>query len=83
MQAHYQARRISKPRAIVLRKDGGKGCILLSTFQGTIVIEPKGSPVDDGQVLSRDEANYELQPVWCTESKTKVEEARRRLGLQA
>ncbi|MBM4069869.1 MAG: hypothetical protein FJ271_13080 [Planctomycetes bacterium] len=81
MQASFQARRVSKPRAIVLRDAAGKGCILLSTFQGTIVIAPKGSRTVEGKVLSTEEASYELQPVWCTESKAKVEEARKRLGL--
>lgn len=81
MHSNFQARRVAKPRAIVLRDAGGNGCILLSTFQGTIVIEPKGSRNSDGKVLSPEEASYELQPVWCTDSKVKVEEARKRLGL--
>jgi hypothetical protein len=81
MQSNFQARRVHKPRAIVLRSATGKDCILLSTFQGTIVIEPKGSRTEDGKVLSTDEARYELQPVWCTDSTAKVVEARKRLGL--
>ena len=83
MASNFQARRIAKPRAIVLRDAGGRGRILLSTFHGTIVIEPRGSRAADGKVLSTEEATYELQPVWCTDSKSKVEDARKRLGLDA
>lgn len=82
MQWSYQARRISKPRASMIRKDPTKNCILLSAFQGLIVVEPAGSRFGDGKVLSPDEANYELQPVWCTGSKAKLDEARKRLGLK-
>lgn len=81
MPSSYQARRISKPRAVVVRNHSGRECIVLSGFNGMIIIEPKGARVGDGQVLSAEEAKYELQPVWCRDSKSKIDEARRRLGL--
>ena len=40
-----------------------------------------GNPGNDGPVLSREDADYELQEVWCTESNAKLREARRLLGL--
>jgi hypothetical protein len=82
MRTRYQARWISKQRADALRKTvHTHGAMLLDSFNGLIVIEPVGSHLGDGPVLSETEADYELQPVWCLEAKTKLEEARRRLGL--
>jgi hypothetical protein len=55
--------------------------MLLDSFNGIIVVEPVGAHLGDGHVLSRDEVDYELQPVWCREPKTKILQARRLLGM--
>lgn len=82
MHTRQHARWISKQKADRLRKSlYSQGAMLLDSFNGLIVIEPVGSHLGDGPVLSEMEADYELQPVWCPEPKTKLEEARRRLGL--
>jgi hypothetical protein len=84
MQPSFQARRISKPRADYVKKTGALGrSMLLDTFNGIIIIEPEESHLGDGEVLSLEEADYELQPVWHLGPKTMLREARRRLGLQA
>ena len=55
--------------------------ILLETFNGYIVIEPTTGQLGDGPVLSRDEAEYELTPVWYTGPRHGSRDARQRLGL--
>jgi hypothetical protein len=83
MQTTYQARRISKRRADELKKsDAITRAILLGTFNGFIVVEPTGSGMGDGEVLSEQEADYELQPVWHLGPKAMLREARKRLGLE-
>jgi hypothetical protein len=83
MAVTYQARWISKTRADAVRKQArASGGVLLSGFNGMIVIEPKSKPLGDGKVLSGSEADYEIQPVWCLEPKTKIEGVRQLLGLQ-
>jgi hypothetical protein len=83
MAASYQARWITKTRADALRKQArAQGGILLSGFNGMIVVEPKGMHLGDGRVLSSFEADYEIQPVWCFEPKTKIDGARKLLGLE-
>jgi hypothetical protein len=82
MIASHQARWISKTRADAVRKEvKAHGSVLLSAYNGMIIVEPKGGNLGDGQVLSPPEADYELQPVWCIEPKTKLEGARKLLGL--
>jgi hypothetical protein len=82
MRTRFQARWISKQRADAIRKTVyQQGAMLLDSFNGLIVIEQVGSQLGDGHVLTTSEADYELQPVWCLEPKTKLAEARRRLGL--
>jgi hypothetical protein len=84
MQTLFQARRISKRRADELKKSGAVGrSLLLDTFNGIILVEPVGSNLGDGDVLSQEEADYELQPVWHLGPRTVLREARRRLGLEA
>jgi hypothetical protein len=84
MQTHYQARRISKRRADQIKKNPAiRNAILLDTFNGIIILEPADSPLGDGAILSREEADYELQPVWHLGPKALLREARRRLGLEA
>ena len=83
MQTHYQARRISKRRADEVKKSTAiSGAILLNTFNGFIIIEPAESGLGDGEILSLEEADYELQPVWHLGPKATLREARRRLGLE-
>jgi hypothetical protein len=84
MQTHYQARRISKRRADEVKKSGPiRNAILLDTFNGIIILESVDSPFGDGDVLSPEEADYELQPVWHLGPKARLREARKRLGLAA
>jgi hypothetical protein len=80
MRSHYQARWVSKPRADILRR---QGAILLDSFNGIIVIEPVGSNQGDGHILTADEVDYELQPVWCRAPKTRIEQARKLLFGEA
>jgi hypothetical protein len=82
MHAKYQARWISRQRIPELRKSGalGRG-MLLDTFKGYIIVEPAGNRLGDGEVLSPQDAEFELQPVWCLEPSGKLMQARRLLGL--
>lgn len=82
MDEHFQLRRISKPRADELKKNGSLGSsLLLNTFNGFLIIEPAESGLGDGDILPREEADYELQPVWHLGPKTLLHKARERLGL--
>jgi hypothetical protein len=84
MQEQFQARRISKRRADEVKKSGFLGrSLLINTFNGIIIIEPVGSNLGDGDVLSPEEADYELQPVWHLGPKTMLREARKRVGLES
>jgi hypothetical protein len=84
MKTTYQARWVSKARAERLKRSGEiKKGMLLDSFNGFIVIEPPGIELGDGKVLSHQEADFEMQTVWVQESKTKLSEARRLLGLEA
>jgi hypothetical protein len=83
MIGNYQARWISKTRADAVRKEvKARGSVLLSAYNGMIIVEPSDANLGDGKILSPPEADYELQPVWCIEPKTKLEGARRLLGLE-
>lgn len=82
MQTQFHARRISKRRADEVKKSTILGrAMLLDTFNGIILIEPIESNLGDGDILSHGEADYELQPVWHLGPKTRLREARKRLGL--
>jgi hypothetical protein len=84
MQSSFQARRISKPRADEVKKSGAlRRAMLLDTFNGIILVEPEDSHLADGETLSVEEADYELQPVWHLGPKAALREARKRLGLEA
>jgi hypothetical protein len=84
MQMNYQARWISRQRADAMRRAGRLDrSILLDTFNGYVIVEPAGSNVGDGAVLSLEEADYELQPAWYTGPIPRLREARLRLGLEA
>jgi hypothetical protein len=84
MHTVHCARWVSRERAAALRKAGTlKQAILLDMFNGRfILVAPPGDGLDDGTILTRDEADYELQPVWFTGPMTTLREARRRLGLE-
>jgi hypothetical protein len=83
MAAQFQARWVSRQRVNQIKRSGAlaRG-VLLDTFKGFIIVEPVGSDLGDGEILSREEAEYELQPVWYTGPKAKLREARLRLGLE-
>ncbi len=84
MQAEFQARRISKRRADEVKKSGILGrSLLMNTFNGIIIIEPVGSNLGDGEIMSPEEADYELQPVWHLGPRAMLREARKRVGLEA
>ena len=78
----FQARWISKKKADEVRKTGAlrKG-VLLDSFNGIIIVEPVGSNLGDGDVMPPETADYELRPVWCYGSKSKLTEARKLLDL--
>jgi len=83
MQGKYQARRISKQRAGAVRKSGQiQRGILIDSFSGFVIVEPPGSHLGDGDVLDPVDADYELHAAWCLTPLTKLNEARRRLGLE-
>jgi hypothetical protein len=83
MHMEHRACWVSRDRAAALKRTGGLGqTLLLDTFKGFILVEPSGSELADGAVLSSEEADYELQPIWFTGPKAKLREARRRLGLE-
>jgi len=82
MQTKHQARWISKERLASLRRSGrvGQG-IALDCLKGFLIVEPVGSNLGDGPVLNHTEADYELNPAWCLNPLTRLNEARKRLGL--
>jgi hypothetical protein len=83
MATKYQARWISRKRLEQLRRSGDKQKgLVLDHFNGTVIIEPVGSDLGDGLVLSPQEAEYELQPAWLLGPRGLLNEARRRLGLE-
>ena len=83
MTNEYEARWVSKKRVEEIRRAGrAREGVLLDSFNGFLIIEPVGSDLGDGPVLSRQEAGFELQPVWCTGSQTRLAQARRLLGLE-
>lgn len=81
MNPSFQARWISKKHTESLRKSGARKGLLLDTFKGFIVVEPKEEPLGDGEVLSSQEADFEVRPEWCLAPRSKITEARRLLGL--
>jgi hypothetical protein len=83
MRKGYHARWQSKKRRDELKKSGNHpDAVLLDSLNGFLIVEPVGSNLGDGHVLSRDEADYELRDAWCLDSRKKLQEARRRLGLE-
>lgn len=82
MNQQYEARWVSKPRAQILKRRLPPNAILLDVFNGFIVVQPVGSDLGDGPVLSRQEAAFELQPAWFLGHKPVLLQARRKLGLE-
>lgn len=84
MQAQFQAKRISKRRADEVKRSGILGrSLLINTFNGIIIVEPVESNLGDGDIMSPDEADYEMQPVWHLGPRNLLREARKRVGLDA
>jgi hypothetical protein len=83
MGSAYQARWVTKQRAEQIKRTGTGQGRLVDSFKGYILVEPMAGHRGDGRVLSQQEADYELQDVWCTEAKAKLFQARRLLGLEA
>jgi len=82
MTPEFHARWMSRERAEWSKRKGLLGsAILLETFNGYIIVEPANGELGDGPILSREEAEYELTPVWYTGPKARLREARQRLGL--
>jgi hypothetical protein len=81
MNRPYEARWVSKPRAQILKRRLPHDAILLDVFSGFIVVQPVGSDLGDGPVLSPQEAEFELQPAWFLGHKPVLLQARRKLGL--
>src|SRR5262249_33888650 len=84
MSSEYQARWITKQRVDELRRSGlgGRG-VIVDSFNGFIVVEPVGSDLGDGNVLTPQEAEYELQPAWSISPNARLAQARQLLGLEA
>jgi hypothetical protein len=82
MNARYQARWASRQQADKIKRNGSlNSAILLDTLKGPIVVEPAGSGLADGAVLSDQEIEMELQPVWFTGPLMKLRQARKLLGI--
>jgi hypothetical protein len=83
MHLEHRACWVSRNQVAALKRAGVLGqALLLDTFNGFILVEPTGSELANGAVLSPQEADYELQPIWFTGPKATLHEARRRLGLK-
>jgi hypothetical protein len=83
MRNGYQARWVSKRRVAALKKSGAAGRgVILDSFNGFIIVEPEGSDLGDGAVLSPQEAGYELQPAWCVGPNARLAQARKLLGME-
>jgi hypothetical protein len=83
MRKGYHARWLSKKRRDELKKSGNHAdAVLLDSLNGFLIVEPVGSNLGDGQVLSREEADYELRDAWCLDTRKKLQQARQRLGLE-
>jgi hypothetical protein len=82
MRSKYHARWVSKGKAESLRKFGLLAeAILVGHLNGFIVVEPAGSKLGDGQVLSPEVADYELRTAWCQAPRAVLTKARQLLGL--
>ncbi len=83
MKRAYQARWASRERVDALKRSGQlRQGILLDSFNGFLLVEPAGSNLGDGPILSPREADFELSPAWCPGPPVKLVEARRLLRLE-
>jgi hypothetical protein len=84
MRNQFPARWVSRRRADELKRRGRLGsAILLDHFNGPLLVEPVGSDLGDGAVLSSWEAEYELQPAWILGPASTLKRARQMVGLEA
>ena len=84
MQTSYQARWVSKQRQNQLRRSGASTHgILLDSLKGFLIVEPVGSNLGDAELLTPEEAYFELSDAWCIDPPSKLREARKRLGLES
>jgi hypothetical protein len=84
MHTDYQAQWVSRRRMNELKKAGLPGkAVLLNHLNGGIVVGRAGSDLGDGPALSAEEADYELQAAWVSDSQATLRQARERLGLGA
>ena len=84
MHTNLQARWISRQRLHQLQKVGlPREALHLNHLSGIVAVEPIGSDLGDGAILEPHEADYELQPAWILDSKARLRQARRLLGLEA
>jgi hypothetical protein len=82
MRTGFQARRVSKQRRDVLKRAGRLGeAVLLDSLNGSLIVEPAGSDLGDGAVLTLGDADFELRDAWCLDAKAKLRRARERMGL--
>jgi hypothetical protein len=84
MKPNYVARWIRKNRLDEVRKSGKVSrAVVLDSMQGFLIVEPAGSDLGDGEILSPEAADYEVRPEWCLNPRGKIAAARRLLGLPA
>jgi hypothetical protein len=83
METRHQVRWLSKARRGELRRSGASSRgILLDSLKGFLIVEPVGAKLGDGEILTTEEADFELSDAWCVEPQRKLREARRLLGLE-
>ena len=79
METRYQVRWLSKARRDELRRSGASGRgIFLDSLKGFLVVEPVGAELGDREILTAEDADFELSDAWCVEPQRKLREARRR-----
>jgi hypothetical protein len=84
MDTRYQARWISKPRLTALRKGNRVGpAVVLDSLNGFLIVEPVGSNLGDGDILSPQDAEWQLNPAFCMVPTPKLSQARQLLGLES
>ncbi len=82
MATQYHARWISKARRDGLLRSGRfRYSVLIDSLNGFIIVEPVGSDLGDGEVLSPEFAFSELTDAWCREPRSKLAHARELLHL--
>lgn len=83
MRAGCKGRWLSKTQIESLRKSGALGhSIVVNSFKGFILVEPVHSHLGRGRVVTRDFAQFGLDPTWCNDPPRTIGKARQLLGLQ-